>query len=144
MFRFINPVALRRLTAKFARTHTQLLYPTSIPRFESPNPLSVDDLIRTKYPTFASSFRFDTASKLRTVVTEFKKRHSHSPRVALYSRGESGLGRTIAKENLLLEFLRHLGMETYYFCENCGTMELQIAVASIADIVCLDLIFIYS
>lgn len=116
------------------------MYPSTPFHFDPSNPLPIEDLIGQKYPSFSSLFRFQSASKLGIQVAEFTKNSGHPPRVVLYSRGESGLGRTMAKETLLLEFLRHVGMETHYFCDNCGNMESQIAFASAADVVRLNII----
>jgi hypothetical protein len=56
--------------------------------------------------------------------------------VVLFSRGESGIGRSLANETLLLDMLRFVGMETHLSkSDNSDSMGKQISFAMNADVV---------
>ena len=133
----INAIGLRRMTAKFARYHFESYYPTPIPQFNGtavPKENQLISKLQTKYPEI--TFQSDFVMKLYHQINKFTQLYHHPPRVALYTRGDSGLGRTMAKETLLLDILKVLGTETHFCCDfTCDTFEHQIALSYHSDIV---------
>lgn len=144
-FMHINAVGLRRMTAKFARHHFEIFYPTPIPKFNGTALTSENHLMNKLQKQFPEiSFNSDVVMKLYHKIKKFRETYQRSPSAVLYTRGDSGLGRTMAKETLLLDILKILGMETNFCCDfDCNTVEHQVSLAYYSDMVHTYFIFNY-
>lgn len=117
---------LRRMTTEFARYFVKNMYSIRYPvSFQIPS----SNFISVK-STEITSFNHSN------LLVPLQVNNSHPLRVVLFSRGESGKGRSMQGESMLIEKLKQLGILAVSCCDFEKTsMEDQIAFAYHADVV---------